>query len=437
MKLRLVCRLPRTGALALLGLAALGPATARADVNQLLGSTPRAMGLGGAYTALSADGSGLYYNPAGLALVDGSYISAAFMLSFAGYDTTAPGGGAVDLAAPRDEGYGIHLAWSPRTILDGDLGIGFSVVLPHRRALRFDVHTFDDPYFVLYENSIEVLETRLGVAYRFFDFVSVGVSVLLLAGLDGQVGLTAPFQAAADPEEIDPEKRTVVAVTAVLPNREFLTAGIQVYPTEGLTIGLSFREATFVPIVLPIDFTIEILGLTPIRTVANLDVKVKYAPPQLTLGAAYQLAPDLLLSADLVFAFYTDYEIPYGNVTLDQKFSPDITLLPPREPKTSLRNVWIPHLGVEWIPMEGLTLRGGYYFFRTFIRSSDAPIFDSDKHSFSAGGSYGLGRLFLPEGNSLDLMVAAQLVLFAENSTAGYDHSGRIFSTTFGAEFRY
>src|SRR5207248_560121 len=117
---------------------------------------------------------------------------------------------------------------------------------------------------------------------------------LLLAGLDGRVHLEAPFQAT---DMVDDTKRTVVAVDAVLPNREFFTAGIQAFPMKDLRFGLTYHEATFVPIHLPIDFTIQILSLPPIRTVADLDVKVKYTPPELTFGGAWQVTPDLMISA--------------------------------------------------------------------------------------------------------------------------------------------
>jgi long-chain fatty acid transport protein len=421
----------------LLALAAVvfAPAIAHADENQLFSATPRPMSLAGAYTALASDASALYYNPAGLTEVDGSYIELAFLLSVPNLSATKSDGTRPDLSAPSDFGYGIHLAWSPRTILDGNLGLGFSVLLPDRKALHFVVHRFDDPYFVLYENAIELLEIRLGAAYKFFDLFSIGVSGLLLAGLNGKVTLDAPFQAS---DMVDQTMRTVVSVDALLPNREFFTAGIQFFPLKNLRFGLSYREPTYVRIQLPIDFTVEILGLMPLRTVANLDVKVKYAPAQLTLGGAWDVTPDLLVTADLGYAFYSKYEIPYGNLTLDPRFSPQgITLLPPRQPITDLRDVIVPRVGVEYRLRNDLSIRGGYYFLRSFIKSSDAPIFDSDKHGFTAGATYGLGQLFLPQGTELNLLAAGQVVFFAGGTTAGYAHAGQVFSTTFGAEFGY
>jgi long-subunit fatty acid transport protein len=409
------------------------PRAVLADINALLAETPRTMALAGAYTALSEDASALYYNPAGLALVEGSYIGVSFVLSHPFFDASRAGQD-VEILTPADQSYAIHLAWSPSTLLDGDLGFGFSLLLPHRRALAFNVHRFEEPYVVLYENSVELLQVRAGIAYEAFDMLSFGASMLLIAGLNGVVQIEAPFQT---PEEVDPNKRTVVALTAVLPNKEFFTFGAQFRPSPTLTFGLSYRMPTYVPIELPIDFQIQILGLAPIRTVATLDVDVKYSPAQLTGGVAYRLGPDLLASFDLTFALYADYRIPYGNVTLDQRYNPDIVLLSPRVPKMSLRNVWIPRLGVEWYADDEVTLRAGYYFFRSFIRESDAPILDGDKHSLSFGASYALGKLFLPDESSLEFTAAGQLVYWASRSTADLDHSGLVLATTFGAEFRY
>lgn len=435
---------------------------ARADIDLIHPVTPRAMGMGGAYSAVSDDPSALYYNPAGLVRVEGSYTGLAFLLSFPSLTgtrrSTDPDTGRAVVQSvdgpPRDQSYGLQLAWRPKTFLDGNFGAGFSIMLPHQRALHFNVHKFEDPYYVLYENSIELLQIRLGAAYKFFDLVSVGASVLLLAGLDGTVRLKAPFQSR---ERLDPEDRTVLAVDAVLPNRQFFTAGAQFYPIKGLTFGISYREPTFVQIALPIDFAVIIVGLQPPPTVATLDVKVKYSPAQLTFGAAYQVLSNLLVSLDLVYGWYSNYEIPYGNVCLEQvqpgrpkvlrhscaksetpedKDNP-IVLLPPKQPNIPLRNLLIPRIGAEWKPMDALALRAGYYFLPTFIQSSDAPILDSDKHSFTLGASYGLGTLFLPVGDELNLTAAVQMVVYVPRTIAEYTFSGQLFSTTFGAEFKY
>jgi long-subunit fatty acid transport protein len=414
-----------------------------ADDSQILGTTPRAMSLAGAYTAVANDSAALYYNPAGLAQVDGSYIDVSFL--FSSPNLRASGGPVAFFSPPIDTGYGLNLAWSPRSILDGNLGIGFSLQLPHQRALHFQVHRFEEPYFVLYENSTELLEIRLGAAYKFFDLFSLGVSALLLAGLDGRVTMSAPLQSG---DMIDQTMRTVVTVDANLPNRQFFTAGAQFYPMKGLTLGVSYREPTFVHIQLPIDFSVVIFGLPPIRTVASLDVKVKYAPAQLNFGAAYNVTDDLLITADLAHAWYsalacsggicTPDAVPYGNVTIDPRFSPPgIKLLPPRQPMINLRNLLIPRVGVEYRAGDDLVLRGGYFFFPTFIANSDGPILDTDKHSITVGATYAVGRFFMPEGTTFNLIAAGQALLFTSRAMAGYDASGHVLSASFGAEFAY
>jgi long-subunit fatty acid transport protein len=399
---------------------------------QLIGVTPRAMALGGAYTAAANDAASTIYNPAGLVRVEGSLINLSFHFSFPNLSAELPDGTAFDTGAKRDEGYALHLAWSPTSILDGDLGIGFSVMLPHTRALRFAVHRFEEPYHVLYENSIDLLQIRAGLAYNILKYVSVGVSAMLLAGLNGLVTLEAPFQ---DADDVDESKRTVLEMQAVLPNRAFFAAGVQVYPVKGLTLGVAYQQATFVPIQLPIDFTIEIVGIRT-QTVANLDVKVKYTPDQLVFGAAYEITDSLLVTTDLAFARYAKYELPSGIVGLERGVE-GIVLLPPRQPRTDQRNLWIPRVGVEWSPIDLVTLRVGYYFFRSFIRGSDAPILDSDKHSVNLGVAYALGNHFLGEGQGLDIVAAGQALIYSGGPVAGHDHGGQVFSTTFGAELRY
>ncbi len=172
------------------------------------------------------------------------------------------------------------------------------------------------------------------------------------------------------------------------------------------------------------------------QTVANLDVKVKYTPHHLAFGAAYQITDDLLVTADLDYALYSHYQVPTGLVNLEGGLE-GIVLLPPRAPKLSLRDLWIPRLGVEWRPINLITLRAGYCFFRSFIRSSNAPILDSDKHAVSLGVAYALGKHFLDEGQALDLTASGQALIYSNRELAGEHVAGQVFSTTFGAELKY
>lgn len=408
---------------------------ARAD--GLMQTTPRAMALAGAYTALSDDAAALFFNPAGLSSVDGSSAALEFAFAFPRLTAGPTGGDRRKLETPRDDGYGLYLAWSPDKFLDGGLGLGFSVVLPHRRAVHFNIHPVDEPYFVLFENSIELLELRIGASYRFLDFVSVGGSVLLLAGLDGDVAIDAPFQNVAN---LDPSKRTTLELSAILPNKEFFSAGVLVGPWEGFTFGLTYRESTFVRVRLPIDFNPQI-GELALPTIATLDVKVKYTPPQLAFGAAYRYSPSLLFVADLTWAQYSEYELPYGDVSLDlSDLAMDLALLPPRRPVAELTDVFVPRIGAEWAIDPALVVRGGYYYLASFINSVDLPILDSDKHNFALGASYRIDPLILGETESKvvwTVSAAGQLLWHVKRATAGFDHAGVVFATSFGTEILY
>jgi long-subunit fatty acid transport protein len=273
-------------ALVCLGLASF-PLPARADLSAVLGVTPRATSMGNAYTAIADDASALYFNPAGLARIGQSYAGLAFIFSHPNLSASSSSPNALGLGgadATDDIEYGVHFAWNPKNILGQRLGLAFSTLLPHRRVLAFDVDPLGQPNFVLFDNSVQLLEIRLGAAYRIFDWLSVGGSMLLLGGLDGQVRISAPFQAS---DRVDPNVRTTVTMSQSLPNREFFTAGIQAYPTKELTLGITYREPTFVQVTLPINFNLMILT-SPFPTIASLDVRVKYSPAQVAVGAAYR-----------------------------------------------------------------------------------------------------------------------------------------------------
>jgi long-chain fatty acid transport protein len=406
-----------------------------AFADSLLPNTPRPMALAGAYTAISDDPAALYFNPAGLSRVTGSSAALEFSFAIPSFSAGPVGQPRSSLDARSDDGYGIYLAWSPEKLFGGGLGLGFSLLLPHRRAMRFNLHDADEPYFVLFENSGELLETRIGASYEFFDLFSIGGSVLLLGGLDGTVEIDAPFQSRND---IDPNKVSRLSLGATLPNKEFFTVGAQVYPIEGLTIGLTYREATFVRVRLPIDFE-PVLFDIELPTVATLDVKVKYTPPQLALGAAYRFSPDLLVSLDLTWAMYSEYELPYGDIDLDlSRIGEDITLLPPRRAEAQLRDVLVPRIAAEWNFDPDLTLRAGYYFLRSFIRTVDLPVLDSDKHSLSLGASYRIDRLFFGDSQvRWTVSASGQALIHTSRKTAGFEHAGAVIATSFGSEIQY
>jgi long-chain fatty acid transport protein len=414
------------------------PLPAQADLSSVLGVTPRATAMGNAYTAVADDASALYFNPAGLARIGESYAGIAFIfshpnLSASSADPNALGLGGADVT--DDIEYGVHFAWNPKGILGQRLGLAFSTLLPHRRVLAFDVDPIAQPNFVLYDNSVQLLEIRLGAAYRIFDFLSVGASMLLLGGLDGTVRITAPFQ---DSSRVDPNVRTTVTMSQSLPNREFFTAGVQFYPTKELTLGVTYREPTFVQVTLPINFNLKILT-SPFPTIADLDVRVKYSPAQVAFGGAYRLMDELLVSADLVWAQYSHYVLPFANVTLSGTPS-GFVLLNPTSPTAILRDIVIPRVGAEWKVVPELVLRGGYSFVPSFIVRAADPVLDSDKHSFSLGVGYSLDRLILDAeggGQHVDVLASLQMLYYSSRDTAGFTHSGEVFSTMIGAELRY
>jgi len=153
-------------------------------VNMLVGD--RAIGLGGAYTAVSDDPAGCYYNPAGIALVPLSGLSAsanAFYRSLKSYKS----------AMADVEGNTINWDQESFSILpnffgvvkkygNGTIGFSYAVADSIQRRQKQDFQNIESN---LTDNYIEVLTININdndktyycgpsYAYRLSDFLSVG-----------------------------------------------------------------------------------------------------------------------------------------------------------------------------------------------------------------------------------------------------------------------
>lgn len=390
---------------------------------------PKTLALAGATTASAADASAVSVNPAALASVGGT--SALVSLVLGAPIISASG---KSIALEGEQSYGLHLAFNPKDLLGGRIGFGFSTQLPHRRSLHFTIHALEEAVVPIWENSTELLEIRVGVAVKIVDWLSLGASALLLAGLSGEVQIEAPFQSSDD---IDPAKRTTVTMDVLLPDREFLVLGLEARPTDKLSFGLVYRQATFVPVILPIDFSVEFSSIS-LPTVARLAVNAKYSPEELRAGVAYQLSDELGLLFDLGFARFDRYEVPLADVTIDvSELGDSITLLPPEKPHVDLRNLWLPRLGVTWRPGPTVELDFGTSYARSFIRNTNRPVLDNARLAISAGTAVSIGRaLSIDALERVRVLLGAEGIFFLPKDTAGLSHGGLALALAFGIELR-
>jgi len=145
-----------------------------------VGMGARAMGMGGAYVSLSDDGTALYWNPAGLATVDGHRIAVSHLswlddagYQFAGYAMPV-GEGAVGLALEQGS-----LSWDNTG--QGDFEAGdFSGAIGYARRVKPNLGVGAGVKYLsskLGDDSAASYALDVGMVYRFSESATLGAAV--------------------------------------------------------------------------------------------------------------------------------------------------------------------------------------------------------------------------------------------------------------------
>ena len=183
------------------------------------------------------------------------------------------------------------------------------------------------------------------------------------------------------------------------------SAGLSVWPIDGLTISAAWRSAATVSAEGDANFTFP----APFDTSAvDRGLKGSLPLPQVfRFGLAYDIIPDSLnVSADLQYQLWSTYE------SLDVTFiNPDGTESTTRDIKNSMNSIVL-HVGGEYAVTDALEIRAGYVFDQKTqpeeVIGPTPP--DSDRHVIAVGASYFFGDF------GLHMHLAD--VIFAERETA-------------------
>ena len=421
------------------------PAGARADLASHFGMNPRTMGLGGAFTAVAEDLTALYYNPAGLVQLQGMTAATGVLVGLPGLREDSR-----TLEMFRESSFFVHVGVPFSGRLKDHLAFGVSLNMPFGKYLDARLYKKQEPYFVMYEASVMMLQFRAGGALRIpwgpLSWLSIGGALQVFSAVQGHVGIYAPFQkgGAGDPD--DPDSRLEASAEMDVPTRFFFTLGAMAFLGKHWRVGLSYRSSMSQEVEIPITLTTRLesnIGRLEIPVAGMASFTSKHWPQQLTLGASFRRGR-LLVSLDLTWLDFSDYIIPTGRMTLDidrlkndpriSLILPDPELLAPLEPRVELSDVVVPRLGVEFQVLDWLTARAGYFYERSSINSVDLPIYDCDKNGFSlsARASFMRPLGLLPGRLNVDLAITD--VWYVERTVLGSEVGGHVFGVSAGVE---
>lgn len=423
--------------------AQLVPRDAQADLASHFGINPRSMGLAGAYTAVSDDLAALYYNPAGLVQLSGMTAAGGVLLSA---PALAEDGKKLSMPAESSWHLGVGVPFTGK--LKDHLSLGFSLNVPFGKLFRATLYRKQDPYFVLYDAAVQLLQLRVGVGFRVpfkpLSFLSFGVAIQVLSSVFGDITLFAPFQRGGEQGAEDPDERLETSIDLDVPTKSFVTAGMIANIGKNLRVGLAYRQQQFIGVELPITIHTRVASTINLPVDAVAILRAKYYPQQVSLGVAYRRAK-WLVTADLTWVDYSAYEIPYARIKLNIErltkdpgvrilLGPDATLLDPLRPTVKFNDVFVPRVGAEYWVKAWLAIRGGVSYERSPLLSTDFPIYDNDKLgvSLSVRGSFLKPLGLLPGWLHLDLSI--QELVYLGRGVLGSDVGGHIFALFTGMQ---
>ncbi len=348
----------------------------------------RATALGGAFTATADDGSAIFYNPAGLAFLEGSALDLNLMpiIPAAEFTGAMPTDGS-DPAQGKtaDQTFPIPGAYYYQNL--GDLTWGIGLYAPFGLGVKWD-----DP-----DNWV-----GRAVSYN-VDLATVYVTPAVAWKVDEDVALSFGVDIAHTAIELNRRMLTdfggnnasydVVDVT-IEGHSDFNftpSAGALIKASDKLSFGVMYhgKKSMQIP-----EGTLTLENIAPAALEANVDALIAglggdehtgstelRLPHMLSLGASYSFTDQLRLEFNAVhfgWGHFDELALDFGNELLNETIP------------EAYEDVWQLRIGAEYKVNEDLLLMGGYVRDKSPqpVESMSPLLPDSNRDDFSFGVQY-------------------------------------------------
>jgi long-chain fatty acid transport protein len=344
-----------------------------------------AMAMGGAFIGLANDATAIFHNPAGIAFLEGTQVSAGVTLIFP--NTTLaldnwpdPAYQSVDMES--------QVFYPPTFYIthkfSDNIVAGFGFFAPYGLGTDWpDPVNFPLRYIATRAN-MQTLIFNPTLAYKFNDNLSVGVGVSYIHSsleldLTYFLDLTAmpPLGAYDVPVTVDNTTGTAWAVNA----------GV-LYKGESFSLGFNWRGGFTIDYDGDLDLD---MSNVPIALPENGTVVAPFSFPHvLGIGAAFNLSDQLILTADVHYVLWNAFDVIV--VEADVPGLPISLDFPPID--ENFKNSFLLRAGLQYQMNENFALRGGFLYDETPqpLDSMDTMLPDSDRWALTAGFGYNIGK---------------------------------------------
>lgn len=301
----------------------------------------RAMGMGGAFTAVANDASAIYFNAAGLNQLKGFHLLVGTTLIAPSFSFQGVAPEANQYEGETQYFFPIHFYASYAASEDLSFGLGFTT--PFGLGTKWDENWVGK--YLAIETNLQTFILTPVVAYRVLDNLSVSA------------GFVYSFANV---------KITRKSSQGVFPGDAFVTLdgkdnsafgynfGLLYKPTNELSFGASFHSE----IKYTFDGTAKTVGASQLMAVNQLpngDVQAELTTPMyFNIGAAYKAMDNLTLSAEYQYIGWSSYDTLRVNFN-DGKY-PNIA-----SPRL-YKNSFIIRFGAEYVMDNGLSIQAGLYY---------------------------------------------------------------------------
>lgn len=348
-----------------------------------------AMAMGGAFVGLANDVTTIFHNPAGIAWLDGTQISAGATLIFPISSLNMPNIGFVNPAYAETYEQEKQVFYPPTFYISHKFSdrivAGFGFFAPYGLGTEWpDSGSFPLRYIAT-KSDMQTLIFNPTVAFKLNDNLSVAVGVSyihskLLLDLTYLLDLTGIGMSIYDvPVSVEEASGTAWG----------LNAGA-LYKGEKFSFGFNWRGGFEIEYDGNLDLDTSSVG-GPVPARMNGTVVAPFSFPHIIgVGAAFNLTDKLTVTADVHYVLWSAFEeivveaeVPGLPVTLD---------FPPID--ESFEDSFIFRGGLQYMLDERFALRAGFLYDQTPqpVTSMDPMLPDADRWAVTAGFGYNTGK---------------------------------------------